>query len=132
MSGPIDKPIGQASRPLSNNPVVPDRHTAQRFSEATKYVEAVRRGGSPRTFAASIPVNPGYFARTTSTVSAASGLTLGTGSAQLCSLSGLTLTVDGDTVSVLNLIAVSIPSSTLVILSWINGAWTIVVAPCPT
>jgi hypothetical protein len=73
------------------------------------------------------------YAKTTSTITARSGSTVGTGSADLYHLEGSTLTVDSPTTNVTlkSAFGTSVASGAWVILEFISGEWGLVSADCP-
>lgn len=114
----------------ANGPVQIDRVTADAFADATRYVQRIVRGRDDRGYPRGTGLNPGIYALTTSTISAASGATLGSGTVTLCSRSGATLTADGETgVTVYNA-GGSVASGRYVKLGCAGGAWSVDVDKC--
>ena len=75
-------------------------------------------------------VNPGIYAVATTDVSAASGLTLGQGTIQLCSRTNATLTQDGDSGLTCYNAGGAISRGTVFAVYWCDGDWSACVAPC--
>jgi hypothetical protein len=72
------------------------------------------------------------YAKTTTTVTARSGSTIGTGSVELYHLVGAVLTVDDPTLSITvkNAFGTSVASGMWVIVEFISGEWGLVAADC--
>lgn len=123
-------PSGPTVTPLDNGLVAFDRDSAARTADAVRYVERQARGGAPgQRRVPRFAVNTGFYAYTSGGISAASGGTLGSGSAQLCSRNAAALTADGDTVTVYNA-GGAVAAGTFLSVTWVDGDWSTSVAPC--
>lgn len=72
-------------------------------------------------------------AKATTAISARSGVTAGSGSAQLYHLVGATLTLDSPavTIAVSNVFAVAVASGAWLVVQPIDGVWSVVAVDCP-
>lgn len=128
-------PDTSAKPALGGSPVIPTSEAWSRVSRATRYVERMDRSRTPRQRRGSPDgVNPGVygFLAAGATISGASGLTLGTGTVTLCSRTGATCVANGDSVTVYNA-GGSLSggaSGLLLALGWVDGDWSVEVAPC--
>lgn len=128
MGTPLSPPIP----PLSEGGVTLDLEAARRTERAVKYIERLNRGGGP-TQRMKVPngFTPSYICKTTSTISAMSGTTLGTGSAQICSVnSSDVLTANGETLTVKSLFTSIIANNVYIKVDWSSERWVIDIAPC--
>jgi len=104
---------------------------AVRTREVVRYVEGSFRHGAPRPRRTSGAwSSAGAWAYVAGTITGASGSRLGSGTAVLCSRNVDVLTADGDTVSVLNA-GGGVVGPVYVKLGWVDGVWSLDVAPCP-
>ena len=121
------------SPPISDGkPVQFDANSAVRIDRAVRYVESVYRGGSPKVGSGRQPaLVPSYQCQTTSMITAMSGSTLGTGTAQICSVdSSDNLNADGEVLTVKSQFASTISSGVYIKVDWSSGVWLIDIAPC--
>jgi len=111
-----------------NSPVAFPRATANRVLAATRYVERNYRNPppGPGRGARSASDVPGYVAKATSSVTARSGSTPGTGSATLHTFDGATLTADLTDIPVWNITNQTIANGSWMIVLWASAAWWVV------
>lgn len=124
--------------PIGGQPQLVDHASGKRIVAATKYVERFYRGsGGARGFDGPFanPL-PGVYAfiAASAAVSGASGLSLGSGSATLCSRSpgSPTCVANGPVVTFYNAGGgfTAGVSGQLCKLGWVNGDWSLDVTPC--
>jgi hypothetical protein len=120
---PEPDPYVDAADPIALKP-----ETYARHARAVDYVERTNRARYPRAGRGrTTNPNAGIWASLPSgtSISAASGMNLGSGTVTLCSRSGTTLTADGESVTVCNAgdIITATGSDKAVKLSWSDGVW---------
>ena len=114
--------------PETGNPIALRPETYRRHADAVDYIERTNRARYPRAGRGrtTVPAS-GTWAKLASghTISAASGLTLGSGTVTLCSRDGTTLTADGDDVTVYNAgdEITATDGDKAIKLSWSDGDW---------
>lgn len=128
---PGNSPDGQAG---DNQPVSLTRETANRMARSTRYVERMQRARPPGGKNTSHDFRFTALARATSTISAASGLTYGTGTVTFLKDTGSALADDAPTgVTVKNLVSKTIASGSTNVLFLgfaLNKWWVIAVRDC--
>lgn len=123
---------GQSPPIKDGTPVQFDANSATRIDRVVRYVEGISRGGAPLRGSGNRPgLITSYQCKTTSTVSARSGATLGTGTARICSVDGSdNLVDDGEPLTVKSQFTSTIASGVYITVIWSSGVWLIDIAPC--
>jgi hypothetical protein len=119
-----DIPTKGASTPLDETPIALRPETYARHDAAARYVESMNRTPTPQRSTSRGPwVMPCQIAKATSSITARSSATYGSGSAKLQSDSGTALVDDGDTITVKNMTDKTIASGAYVLVVWALGKW---------
>lgn len=122
-------PVGPQKPPSTGGTVTPTHATADRWSEATRYVERFFRSRTaPQRRGMDTWESGARVAKTTTGVSARSGATYGTGTIIFQVDDGTSLSDDGiDTYDVKNVTDNVIASAAYVLVIWAQGAWWVAV-----
>lgn len=129
---PADDYTPKPEDPLDSTPILFRPKTFDRHADVVDYIERYDRARYPRDGRGRTtrPAKGAWgYLDTGNTISAASGLTLGSGTVQLCSRSGTTLTADGDNVTVYNSGGTITGPKTLE-LDWMDGDWAVCECGC--
>lgn len=118
-----------AGEPDSKTPIALSQETFARHAAAVEYVEQIVQTRAPRDGRQRFPgLAPGAWGKLASgaTITAASGITLGTGSVKLCDVTG-TVYPEDETVTVYNPGAAITASGSgkIVRLAWTLGDWCV-------
>lgn len=108
-----------------------DRSSAERMGEATRFVEGMVRGGGGgrRVYPAPGRITAKVAYSLASGVPARSGSTCGAGTVRLRHVVSGVL-VDGDDVSVINWSTTVVPAFVHLIVTLVDGVWTVVTWEC--
>lgn len=129
----IDPPV-KSDAPVEANPIALRPATFGRFDAAVRYVEGLIRTRAPRASSQRFPgLKPGAWGLlgVGDTITAGSGLTLGSGTVTLCTQDGTTLKDTGQSVTVYNSgPAITGPAyaygdGSVVRLAWTEGVWAV-------
>lgn len=123
----MDNPVAPLVPPVGGKPKALSPATAVRVMRSVDYTERAARVGMPREGGAPKGwAYPAYVMKTTTTVTARSGATYGTGSAKLQVDTGTALADDAETVVVKNLTDKVVASGAYVVVAWALGQWWVV------
>jgi hypothetical protein len=112
------------AEPVGGVPMLLDPATAKRIEAAVAYVEGTYRNRSPGGLRGPRGGDISCeIAKATSSITARSTSTYGTGSAKIQSDSGTAFSDDGETVTVKNMTDKTIASGAYVLIVWALGKW---------
>ncbi len=129
----LDPPV-KSDAPVESDPIALAPATFSRFEAAARYVEGLIRTRAPRASNQRFPgLKPGAWGLVAAgdTISAGSGLTLGSGKVTLCAQDGAILKDTGVSVTVYNSGpevsggAYGYGDGSIVRLAWTEGAWAV-------
>lgn len=110
-------------------PVAFKANDAKRIDRVVRQVERQYQGGDGPGAGGGPPLIAARYARASGAIGAASGTgstrTLGSGSANLCTRSGATVTEIASLVTVYNLFDTAIDNDSWMVIGWVQGGWEV-------
>lgn len=111
---------------MADDPVTFRRSDAKRIDIATRHVERMVKGGDTGGLGSGGAAIALRYARASGAITARSSGTLGTGTANLVSRNGATLTEDTSrSVTVSNLFDGAIDDDAWLVIGWVMGGWEV-------
>jgi hypothetical protein len=130
----MSEPIGDPTNAIGDGVAIPDRKTAVRWTESTRYFEAKARGGSPEQSSGIRDgmrwITKAKVGGTAIAVATAASTPTG-GTATLCDLVSGVWTTNGVSVTIYNPSPTgTVAANSYVTVAWVGGIWEIVIDPC--